>query len=154
MKKRVLSIIAVLAALMLAGVAGRGKYDFDDGLFCSVSRMAQSAIVTSARICRWRSISTESRRPAISGILADAKIEGADQKVYTIVNAQPDDAGTYRLDAFDDAGRMVVSMDIAARVIDPKVPKSGDNSLPVSAAMGAVGVAAAGIVLARRKKEA
>ena len=49
---------------------------------------------------------------------------------------------------------MVVSMDIAARVIDPKVPKSGDNSLPVSAAMGAVGVAAAGIVLAKRKKEA
>ena len=94
----------------------------------------------------------ESRLPADQWDFGDAKIEGADQKVYTIVNAKPEDAGTYRLDAFDDAGRMVVSMDIAARVIDPKVPKSGDNSLPVSAAMGAVGVAAAGIVLARPRK--
>ena len=153
MKKRVLSIIAVLAALMLAGVAV-AENTISTTVVLRVSRMAQSAIVNVGEDLSME-VNIDGIAPArYQWYFGDAKIEGADQKVYTIVNAKLEDAGTYRLDAFDDAGRMVVSMDIAARVIDPKVPKSGDNSLPVSAAMGAVGVAAAGIVLAKRKKEA
>ena len=84
----------------------------------------------------------------------DAPIDGANQKVYSIVNAQAEDAGVYRMDAFDAEGRMVVSMDISARVIDKTVPKSGDASLPVEYALGAMGAAAAGLVLAMRRRTA
>ena len=53
-----------------------------------------------------------------------------------------EDAGVYRLDAFDENGDMLLSMDIAARVIDDTVPKSGDDSLPVGVAFAALAVAA------------
>ena len=53
-----------------------------------------------------------------------------------------EDAGVYRLDAFDANGDMLLSMDIAARVIDDTVPKSGDDSLPVGVAFAALAVAA------------
>ena len=85
----------------------------------------------------------------------DQAIEGADQKVYNIVNAQVEDSGVYRMEAFDAEGRMLVSMDISARVIGKNVPKSGDSSMPVGYAALIFGAAA--VVLAatlRRRKRA
>ena len=38
-------------------------------------------------------------------------IAGADQRVYNIVDATVEDAGVYRLDAFDGEGNMLLSMD-------------------------------------------
>ena len=59
-------------------------------------------------------------------------IAGANHRVYNIVNAQLADAGTYRMDAFDESGKMLLSVDVAVRVIDPNaVPESGDSSLPL-----------------------
>ena len=83
----------------------------------------------------------------------DAPIEGANQRVYNIVNASVEDAGVYRLDAFDADGSMLLSMDIAARVIDDTVPKSGDDSLPVGVAFAvlAVAVVALSAKLLRRR---
>ena len=72
--------------------------------------------------------------------------------MFSIVNAQVEDTGLYRMDAFDEAGKMVVSMDIAARVIDDTVPKSGDSSLPVGVALAAMGAAAAGLLLCMRRR--
>ena len=73
----------------------------------------------------------------------DMPIEGATQKVYNIVNATLEDAGVYRMDAFSEDGRMLLSMDISARVIAPEVPKSGDSSLPVGVAAAVLFAAAA-----------
>ena len=83
----------------------------------------------------------------------DAPISGADQKVYSIVNAQVEDSGVYRMDAFDEIGKMLVSMDISARVIDNTVPKSGDASMPVGAAAAMFVAAAATLVLVFRRRE-
>ena len=82
----------------------------------------------------------------------DQPIQGANQKVLNILNAQPSDAGLYRLDAFDENGAMLVSMDIAARVKDNAVPQSGDRSLPVGVALGGMAVCAAALVLLLRRR--
>ena len=83
-----------------------------------------------------------------------APIEGATQRVYNIVDAQVEDAGVYRLDAFDADGSMVVSMDISARVIDDSVPQSGDTSLPLGAVWAAMGAAALGLAFFARRRGA
>jgi hypothetical protein len=82
----------------------------------------------------------------------DRPIEGADQKVLNIVNATPENAGIYRMDAFNEAGDMVVSMDIAARVVDDAVPQAGDDSVPVGAAMGGMAVCAAALIVLLRRR--
>lgn len=71
-------------------------------------------------------------------------IPGADSKAYTLENAKPEESGIYRVDAFSADGRMLVSMEIQARVIDTTLPKAGDDSLPVVYAYLAL---AAGVVL-------
>ena len=82
-------------------------------------------------------------------------IAGANYRVYNIVNAQLDDAGTYRMDAFDENGRMLLSVDVAVRVIDPNaVPESGDSALSLGAA-GALlcgALALLGVAVAARRK--
>ena len=85
----------------------------------------------------------------------DEAIAGANQKVYNIVNARVEDSGVYRMEAFDAEGRMLVSMDISARVIGKDVPKSGDASMPVGYA-ALIFAAAAAVLCAtlRRRKRA
>ena len=58
------------------------------------------------------------------------------------------------MDAFDAEGKMVVSMDISARVIDKVVPKSGDASMPVQYVLCAMGAAAVTLVAALRRRAA
>ena len=82
----------------------------------------------------------------------DAPIEGADQKVLNIVNAQPENSGIYRLDAFDADGNMLVSMDIAARVVEDVVPQSGDDSMPVAYAFAGIALCGAALALLLRRR--
>ena len=81
----------------------------------------------------------------------DQKIDGANQKVYNIIDAQPEDAGIYRLDAFDADGKLIVSMDITARVNVPEVPKSGDTTIPAPLVLTVMALAAGALVLIRRR---
>lgn len=81
-------------------------------------------------------------------------IPGADQKAYSIREATPEDAGTYRMDAFDDNGKLVVSIEISARVISREAPQTGDSTLPVSAVMGIMAFAGAVLVLSMRRRTA
>ena len=146
-----MSVLAVLAALLIAGCAV-AENTISTTVVMRVSRMTQSAVVNTGEDLSME-VNIDGVSPArYQWYFNDTPVEGATQKVFTIVNARLEDAGTYRLDAFDDMGRLVVSMDIAARVIDPKVPKSGDESLPVSVAMGVACAAAVGIVLLKRKE--
>ena len=83
----------------------------------------------------------------------DEAIEGADQRVYNLVNAGLEDAGIYRLDAFDESGKMLLSMDVSVRVVDDRVPKSGDDSRPVAAAaMGLIALAGFAAISLRRDR--
>ena len=80
-----------------------------------------------------------------------APISGADQRVYNIVNAAVEDSGVYRMDAFDENGDMLLSMEIAARVIDDTVPKSGDSSMPVGAAFAVLAAASVALFVKLRR---
>ena len=154
MKMRFLSLLAAVAALMLLTVSACAQGAISTTVTMRVSHLTQSPVVKAGE-----DLSIEVN---IDGVTPERfqwyfnsrPIDGANQKVLNIVNAQPSDAGTYRMDAFDESGSMVVSMDIAARVVDDVVPQAGDTSLPVGAAIGGMalcGVALA-VLLARRAR--
>lgn len=80
--------------------------------------------------------------------------QDADQRVYNIVNAQLEDAGLYRMQAYNGT-QMVLSVDVNVRVIDPTVlPPSGDDSLPVTAAFAvmALGLCALPVLYKARRR--
>ena len=106
-----------------------------------VSHMTQDAVVDAGEDLSME-VNIEGVSPAsYQWYFNDAPIEGANQRVYNIVNASVAD------------GSMLLSMDIAARVIDDTVPKSGDDSLPVGVAFAvlAVAVVALSAKLLRRR---
>ena len=151
--KKIVAILAVLALML-------GVYALADGVISTtvvmrVSHMTQNAVVDVGEDLSMEVNINGVNPSSYQWYFDDAPISGADQKVYSIVNAQVEDSGVYRMDAFDENGKMLVSMDISARVIDNTVPKSGDASMPVGVA--AAGFAAAALVLAlafRRREEA
>lgn len=143
--KRFAKIFALVLAL-LALTAALAEGTVTTTVLMRVSRMTQNAVVNAGE-----DLTIEVRVDGVNPssyqwYFNDVAIEGATQKVYNLVNAKVEDTGVYRMDAFDDAGRMVVSMDVSVRVVDDTVPKSGDSSLPVGAAFA--GLAACGALLA------
>ena len=151
--KRIVAWMAVMALLV-------GSYALADGMISTtvvmrVSHMTQNAVVDAGEDLSME-VKIDGVTPAsYQWYFEDAAIEGANQKVYNIVDAQVEDSGVYRMEAFDAEGKMLVSMDISARVIGKDVPKSGDPSMPVGVA--AALFAAAALALAAvflRKREA
>lgn len=151
MRVRVMKIAALLVLLLLT-VNAAAEQMISTTLVMRVSHMTQNAVVDAGEDL--------SMEVSIDGVEAQSyqwyfdgtPIDGATQKVYSIVDAQPENTGVYRMDAFDEDGKMVVSMDISARVIDKTVPKSGDASLPLPAALGVMSVAAAVLAFSLRRK--
>ena len=145
--RRIAKVIAVLMALMLcASVVALAEDTISTTVLMRVSRMTQSAVVDAGEDLSIE-VNIDGVDPAsYQWYFNDAPIDGARQKVYNIVNAQPEDTGVYRMDAFDEAGNMLVSMDITARVLDDTVPQSGDDSMPVAVAFA--GLAVCGALLA------
>lgn len=145
MKRTTICVAVMLALLLLIGSA------IAEGLISTtvvmrVSRMTQDAVVDVGEDLSME-INVDGVTPAnYQWYFNDEKIDGADHRVYNIVNAQLADAGVYRMDAFGEDGRMLLSMDISARVIDDTVPKSGDASLPVGVAFAALGLAVLALV--------
>ncbi|MCQ2436999.1 MAG: immunoglobulin domain-containing protein [Clostridia bacterium] len=155
MKRQLIRIMA-LAAVLLLTVAALAQGTISTTVVMRVSHMTQNAVVDAGEDLSME-VSIDGVTPAsYQWYFNDAIIDGADQRVYTIANAAVEDTGVYRLDAFDEAGRMVVSMDISARVVDNTVPKAGDNSLPTGVVAGAMALAALGLawMMLRRKAEA
>ena len=146
---------ALLLAVVVAAVcAGALAEEISTTVMMRVSRQTQSAVVNVGEDLTLE-VGIEGVKPAAyQWYFGDELIPGADQRVYTIVNAQVENSGTYRMDAFGEAGRMVVSMEINARVIDATIPKSGDGSLPVGAAAAAFVLAAGVFVLTLRRRAA
>ena len=118
-----------------------------------VSHMTQNAVVDAGEDLSME-INIDGVNPAYyQWYFEDKAIDGANQKVYNIVNAQVENSGIYRMDAFDANGKMLVSMDISARVIDKSVPKSGDASMPVGVAVAGFAAAAATLAVVFRRRE-
>lgn len=150
------SLIFMLAAVMLVMSA----YTLAEGVISTtvimrVSRITQNAVVDVGEDLSME-VQIDGVEPSVyQWYFEDQPIIGANQKVYSIVNAQVENSGIYRMDAYDADGKMLVSMDISARVIDDSVPKAGDNSMPVGVAVA--GLVGSALVLAftlRRKVKA
>jgi len=56
------------------------------------------------------------------------------------------------MDAFDANGKMLVSMDIAARVLEDAVPQAGDHSMPVGVAFTAILLCSGALVFLLRRR--
>ena len=150
--KRLAALVLVL--LLCTGALAEGE--ISTTVVMRVSRMTQSAVVNVGEDLSME-VNIEGVEPASYQWYYEGQaISGANQKAYSIVNAKVENSGVYRMDAFDANGKMLVSMDISARVIDDKVPKSGDASMPVGVAIGGFVLAAVVLVLAfwRRKPAA
>ena len=153
MMKRVAKILAlIVAVLTLAHMCAFAQETISTTVVMRVSRMTQRAVVNAGEDLTIE-ISIDGVEPArYQWYFNDAPIDGANQKVYNIVNAQTSDTGVYRLDAFDADGRMLVSMDISARVIDDSVPQSGDHSMPVGFAFAGVAVCGSLLIVGLRRR--
>ena len=148
--RRIVAWVAVMALLL-------GAYALADSVISTsvvmrVSHMTQNAVVDAGEDLSME-VNIDGVVPAsYQWYFEDAAIEGANQKVYNIINAQVEDSGVYRMEAFDADGRMLVSMDISARVIGQDVPQSGDASVPVGVAVAVFAAAAVGLALTLRRR--
>ncbi|MBQ6373024.1 MAG: immunoglobulin domain-containing protein [Clostridia bacterium] len=142
--------LAVLLLLMSGCALAQGA--ISTTVVMRVSHMTQNAVVDAGEDLSIE-VNIDGVEPdSYQWYFNDEAITGANQKVLNIVNAQPEDTGIYRLDAFDANGKMLVSMDIAARVIEKKVPQSGDNSMPVGFAFAGIALCGAVMALLLRRR--
>ena len=136
----------IIAVILIASVWACAEGTISTTVLMRVSRMTQNAVVNAGEDLTIE-VGIDGAQPAeYQWYFNDAPIEGANQKVYNIVNAKPEDTGVYRMDAFDENGTMLVSMDVSCRVLEDVVPQAGDGSLGVGFAFA--GLLACGALLA------
>ena len=149
-KKGLIIVLAVVMLMMSVYTLAEGM--ISTTVIMRVSRITQNAVVDVGEDLSME-VQIDGVVPAVyQWYFEDQAIAGANQKVYSIVNAQVEDSGIYRMDAFDANGKMLVSMDISARVIDKTVPKAGDNSMPVGVAAAVLAASALTLVFVLRRK--
>lgn len=152
MIRRMKRLVALTLALMTLLGCALAEGGISTTVVMRVSRMTQSAVVNVGEDLSME-VNIDGVEPAsYQWYYKDEAIDGANQKAYSIVNAQVEDSGVYRMDAFDENGKMLVSMDISARVIDDTVPKSGDPSVPIGVTVGVFALAAVVLALAFRRR--
>ncbi len=150
MKRRTFRVLALMALLLLLGSAV-AEGVISTTVVMRVSHLTQDAVVDAGEDLSME-VNIDGVSPAsYQWYFEGAPISGADQRVYNIVNAAVEDSGVYRMDAFDENGDMLLSMEIAARVIDDTVPKSGDSSLPVGAAFAVLAAASVALFVKLRR---
>ena len=138
--KQITALLLALCALCWGAAFAEGVVSTN--VIMRVSKLTQDAIINEGEDLSME-VNLDGVTPtSYQWYFNDAPIDGAVQKVYNVVNATERDAGTYRMDAFSDDGNMVMSMDLAVRVISSTVPQSGDSSLPIGAVIAAMGIAA------------
>lgn len=150
MKRRTFRVLALMALLLMLGSAV-AEGVISTTVVMRVSHLTQDAVVDAGEDLSME-VNIDGVSPAsYQWYFEGAPISGADQRVYNIVNAAVEDSGVYRMDAFDENGDMLLSMEIAARVIDDTVPKSGDSSLPVGAAFAVLAAASVALFVKLRR---
>ena len=150
MKRRTFRVLALVALLLMLGSAV-AEGVISTTVVMRVSHLTQDAVVDAGEDLSME-VNIDGVSPAsYQWYFEGAPISGADQRVYNIVNAAVEDSGVYRMDAFDENGDMLLSMEIATRVIDDTVPKSGDSSLPVGAAFAVLAAASVALFVKLRR---
>ena len=150
MKRRTFRVLALVALLLMLGSAVAEDV-ISTTVVMRVSHLTQDAVVDAGEDLSME-VNIDGVSPAsYQWYFEGEPISGADQRVYNIVNAAVEDSGIYRMDAFDENGDMLLSMEIAARVIDDTVPKSGDSSLPVGAAFAVLAAASVALFAKLRR---
>jgi len=130
--------LIAMAIVVFISACALGEGTISTTVVMRVSRMTQNAVVNAGEDLSIE-INIAGVEPAsYQWYFNDAPIDGAVQKVYNIINAQPEHTGVYRMDAFDQNGTMLLSMDVMARVLEEEVPQAGDHSVPVSFAVAAM----------------
>ena len=151
MKRRTFRVLALVALLLLLLGSAVAEGVISTTVVMRVSHLTQDAVVDAGEDLSME-VNIDGVSPAsYQWYFEGAPISGADQRVYNIVNAAVEDSGVYRMDAFDENGDMLLSMEIAARVIDDTVPKSGDSSLPVGAAFAVLAAASVALFVKLRR---
>ena len=140
------AVAILMAVMLLASVCVFAEDTISTTVLMRVSHMTQNAVVNAGEDLSIEVVIDGVEPAEYQWYFNDAPIDGANQKVYNIAKAQPENTGVYRMDAFDGNGKMLVSMDISARVLEEKVPQAGDGSLPVGIAIA--GLALCGVALA------
>lgn len=148
--------VALCVLLLLLSVCAGAAQALTATVVMKVSRTAQDSIINEGEDLSI-DVQIDGVTPASYLWYFDgAAIPGADKRVYAIDAATPEDAGTYRMEAYDGAGKMLLSMDFSVRVIEKALPKSGDDTLgilPVALVMTAL-LALMGVAVAIRRKRA
>ena len=152
MRNRVFKFSLIAAFVVLSMLTASAEQMITTTVVMRVSHMTQNAVVDAGEDLSME-VNIDGVNPTSYQWYFDGTpISGATQRVYNLVNAQPEDTGVYRLDAFDADGKMLVSMDISARVIDDTVPKSGDDSIPLNVVWTAMGMAGTVLMIAVRRR--
>ena len=154
MSKRVIAVL--LAALMLfAAFASAEKSNIRTYLTFRVTSRSQNPVVNVGQDLQIE-VGIEGCTPTDYEWYFGGQLltENADSRVYTIVNAQKEDAGIYTLKAYED-GTMVAMVDVNVRVTDnTALPVSGDESMPVWFAFAMVLACSIGLYLTLKRKKA
>ena len=130
MKRRTFCVLALVALLLMLGSAV-AEGVISTTVVMRVSHLTQDAVVDAGE-----------------DLSMEVNIDGVSPASYQWYF---EDSGIYRMDAFDENGDMLLSMEIAARVIDDTVPKSGDSSLPVGAAFAVLAAASVALFVKLRR---
>lgn len=146
------TLVLILALAMICCAVGLADGTISTKMIMRVSKITQKAVVNIGEDLSLE-VSIDGVEPAsYQWYFNDEPIAGADQNVCYLNNAQLEQSGVYRINAFDSDGKMLVSMDVNVRVIDPTVPKSGDDSMPVGIAAAVFAMAAAALAVTIRRK--
>lgn len=148
--RKFLTLLFVLALLL----ASMGAQAISASVAMKVSRNAQDSVVNVGEDLLID--------VAVDGIIPEsyawyfegAPIQGAASRALQLYSVTPEDAGLYRVDAFDASGKMVVSIEFTVRVVEEALPQSGDGTLALGSAAGLGSLLAAGLgtVCAVRKR--
>ena len=147
---------ALVIALALCAFVCVAAQAISANVVMKTSKVAQDSIVNEGEDLSISVALDDASITAYRWYFNDEPLTGAIYASYDLIAATPDDAGLYRMDAFDAEGRMVVSMEFNVRVIEKALPKAGDGTLG-KGALAAMMAAAAGamtFLIVRKRREA
>lgn len=146
------TLISITVITILMCVVSLSYASGSTGILLRNSKIIQSPVVNVGEDLGMEVVLEDVPVDTYQWYFNNTPIANANQKIYNIVDASVEDSGLYRVEAFDANGKMLVSMDVNARVIDPTVPKSGDRSMPVEIAGGILLMSCAALFMFCRRK--
>jgi hypothetical protein len=149
------AVAALVVLVVLSAVGASAAGALTATVVMKVARTAQDSIINEGEDLSI-DVQIEGSSPsAYRWLFEGAPIAGATERVYNIESATVADAGVYRMEAYDEAGKLILSMDFSVRVVEKALPKSGDATLglvSLVATMGASGAVAATAVAVKKRR--